>query len=573
MQNQIGAGIPYTDVTGLPADSILGSISGGAASALTPTQVTTFCNVFTLSLNGCVAAPISVSGRYLGDDGGWHAVATQTLTQGTNVTLTGTCTGAALNCQISAASTTQLVFSSRAAASALNLTGVSSIQTQGYAAAGDGGGATFKNVGTSPFLDSFIPAGTGGGTISSGGASYTTGTYYGVALTGGHGTGATATIVISSGIVQSVTITGTGGNGYQVGDVLSAAASSIGGTGSGFAWTVSSVTTPTGSFTDSAGNHFQIVIDAGNFPNARQFGAVLNWTAAGGDGAATNDKSAIQSELNFASYGAGSSDAGGSSGKFALVPAGTALICGGLVIPTTVRLKGIGESSTTLKECDAEASTQPFITVGDPSSHRTAFFAGIDDLTLFGANAGITGTVPMVYSNNVQGDIIRNVAIYPIYRSCVFTEIGWGGPSFIHIYNMYCVPNSSVTPFGVSLNSASNQVIDGGTWFSSGGTPWSGSAILVTTNGPGIVNRFIDVHCENMTSCVQYNVPAGGNGTMTYIQGMSGNATVSYVIDRLTGSASGQLQVQNSSGNGAGCLVFNAGACAQTTPLMGPTAY
>ena len=70
------------------------------------------------------------------------------------------------------------------------------------------------------------------GTVT-GGTLYTNGTYTNVSLTGGTGTGAKATVVVSGGSVTTVTIT-TGGNYYVVGDVLSALAASIGGTGSGF---------------------------------------------------------------------------------------------------------------------------------------------------------------------------------------------------------------------------------------------------------------------------------------------------------------------------------------------------
>jgi hypothetical protein len=72
------------------------------------------------------------------------------------------------------------------------------------------------------------------------GSLYTNGTYTNIPLTGGAGTGARATIVVSSNQVTSVTIT-TAGNGYVVGNVLSANAANIGGTGSGFAFTVTQV--------------------------------------------------------------------------------------------------------------------------------------------------------------------------------------------------------------------------------------------------------------------------------------------------------------------------------------------
>lgn len=83
------------------------------------------------------------------------------------------------------------------------------------------------------------------GSISSPGSAYTNGTYAGVALTSGSGSGAIATIIVSGGIVASVTITSLGIN-YLVGDVLSATPASIGGTGAGFGYSVD--TTSGGGF-------------------------------------------------------------------------------------------------------------------------------------------------------------------------------------------------------------------------------------------------------------------------------------------------------------------------------------
>jgi hypothetical protein len=58
-------------------------------------------------------------------------------------------------------------------------------------------------------------------TLTAGGTLYTNGTYTNKALTGGSGSGATATIVVAGGIVTSVTIFSKGKN-YVVGDALSA---------------------------------------------------------------------------------------------------------------------------------------------------------------------------------------------------------------------------------------------------------------------------------------------------------------------------------------------------------------
>lgn len=86
-----------------------------------------------------------------------------------------------------------------------------------------------------------------------GGTSYTNGTYTAVTLTGGSGSGAKATIVVSGNAVTSVTIT-TPGNGYVVGNTLSATAASIGGTGSGFSIKVATIND---GFTESDLNLWQ----------------------------------------------------------------------------------------------------------------------------------------------------------------------------------------------------------------------------------------------------------------------------------------------------------------------------
>jgi hypothetical protein len=86
-----------------------------------------------------------------------------------------------------------------------------------------------------------------------GGTLYTNGTYTNVTLTGGSGSGAKATIVVSGGSVTTVTLT-KAGNGYVVGNTLSATAASIGGTGSGFSIKVATIND---GFTESDLNLWQ----------------------------------------------------------------------------------------------------------------------------------------------------------------------------------------------------------------------------------------------------------------------------------------------------------------------------
>lgn len=79
------------------------------------------------------------------------------------------------------------------------------------------------------------------GTLTPGSGYATPGTYTLVPLTGGTGSGAKATIVVSGGAVTSVTIT-TQGTNYVVGDSLSASNANLGGSGSGFAIAVQTIT-------------------------------------------------------------------------------------------------------------------------------------------------------------------------------------------------------------------------------------------------------------------------------------------------------------------------------------------
>lgn len=89
---------------------------------------------------------------------------------------------------------------------------------------------------------------TDGGNIAGAitpGTTYTNGTYANVALTGGSGTGARATIVVAGAVVTSVTFTDNG-SGYHINDLLTTPNTNIGGTGSGFIYTIHSVgTNPT----------------------------------------------------------------------------------------------------------------------------------------------------------------------------------------------------------------------------------------------------------------------------------------------------------------------------------------
>lgn len=76
--------------------------------------------------------------------------------------------------------------------------------------------------------------------ISNQGTAYTNGTYTSVPLVASSGSGALATVTVSSNLVFDVTVT-SGGSGYELGENITISAASIGGTGSGFLGVVGSL--------------------------------------------------------------------------------------------------------------------------------------------------------------------------------------------------------------------------------------------------------------------------------------------------------------------------------------------
>jgi hypothetical protein len=101
-----------------------------------------------------------------------------------------------------------------------------------------------------------------------GGSSYTNGTYPNVPLTGGQGSGATATITVAGNTVTTVTINN-GGQFYAVNDSLTAASSYIGGTGSGFSVTVRLISNADG--TSWLGDNYDPVLFYGSMREAMLF--------------------------------------------------------------------------------------------------------------------------------------------------------------------------------------------------------------------------------------------------------------------------------------------------------------
>lgn len=105
------------------------------------------------------------------------------------------------------------------------------------------------------------------GTIT-GGSLYNNGTYYNVPLTGGSGSYAYATVVISAGVVSSVTVE-SGGSLYLAGDILSASNAYLGGAGSGFSIPVASIYNSSG--TSWLGDNYDPVLFYGAMREAMLF--------------------------------------------------------------------------------------------------------------------------------------------------------------------------------------------------------------------------------------------------------------------------------------------------------------
>jgi hypothetical protein len=481
---------------------------------------------------------------------------------GTNPLIVGCAT-----CNTSPAAATSAVFvASRAAASSLDLHTYSVVRTGGYAAGGDGGGATFKNVSSAAFLDSSIVTGT----LTAGGSAYTNGTYLSVPLTGGTGTNAVASITVAGGAVTTVTIRITGGNGYSVGDVLSAAAANIGGTGSGFTWTVSTISTPTGSFTDSAGTHWQITPDEGNFANVRQFGAKIDY--AGTDGSATNDYTAIQNAYNFCAFiHSPTVDGGGSAGCKVMHPPGTSLVCGSvpLLIPQGVSVEGANIWASTLKMCSTWADAQHFVVLCDPNTHASCFGSRLHNITLYSPfTQTANSSIAMVYSNSIQQiDVFDRVAIYSGRRNCINLEIGYGGAALLGMQNVECNPGSGGINSGIKINYGTTLVTMRNVHVETGG-PLN---ILGLEIDGGFVN-LTGFHTEGITNGIVANIQTNNANGIVSARLLSGGVNCTNLVLKQTGSAANSVIVGQAVTNGCTNSVNNGGSLTVTN-IVGDTVY
>jgi hypothetical protein len=162
------------------------------------------------NLAPCVGSP---SGSFTAGSGitftgsGPTTISTPTYQAGNGIAFTGSNPTVI---SAGAASNGSLLLPSRAAAALLDLHASGAVTTAGYAAPGDGGGATFQNVST----------GIMSVTVTSPGSGCTNFGWTTIPLVGGAGTGATASFTVSGGVVTGAVTINSRGVGYAVGNTF-----------------------------------------------------------------------------------------------------------------------------------------------------------------------------------------------------------------------------------------------------------------------------------------------------------------------------------------------------------------
>jgi hypothetical protein len=529
---------------------------------------------FTSVAPGATGVPLTSNGASA--DPSFHAVTNAGIAPGAANTTKGSLDGATTS-DIAVASCSALyqftqwvsgsgwqcglipVLPSRAIAATLNLSAFSAVQTLGYASPGDGGGALFKNVTTTPFRDSFVVTPTISGNGTSG---CTPGTYRNVKPTGGTGTNLTLTVTVSVATVSAVALAGIGGNGYTTNDTVS---TTITGCSTTVTFSVGTVSTPSGSFTDTASNHLQIVPDSGNFANVRQFGAKVDW--AGTDGSATNDYTAIQNAYSYCGdIRSPTIDAGGTAGCRIMHPAGTSLVCGSvpLEVPQGVAVEGANMWASTLKMCSTWTSGVTFMNICNPNTQASCFASYIRNLTLFSPFAqSSSANSYMVYSNNIQQvDFLDRVAIYAGQRECLRLETGYGGAALLGMQNVECTPGTTSINAGITINYGTTLVTMRNVHVETAGP--------ATLNGLQVLGGFVHLtgfHTEGISNGILANIPTSIANGFVKVEDVTGGVNCTNLVVRQAGSVASSLYVSNATQNGCTNSVNNGGAL--TTTFIG----
>lgn len=448
------------------------------------------------------------------------------------------------------------VVASRAIAQTLNLAGLNALTTLGYASPGDGGGATFKNIGTAPFIDSQVLSGTTAGT------SCTNGTYLGVSFTGSStGTGLTGNITVSSG-VPTVVLSGNQGNAYNVGDVLSQSAFTCSGVP--FSYTVSTVSTPAGSFVDLVGNHFQY--EAGIGPvNVLAFGVKADWNSITcPDACATNNFAPLEAALQYAGYRQANGaqfDTGNAFGRNVQLPPGAMMICGSSTPFQWYEgtdTGGQGFTETAIKICDSgfTASTNIF-TICDPTSHLACILTRVHDFEVFETAAPQANSdIAVWYSNNVQqSNVMERVFTFSGLRTCINWDTGFGGAAIISVEGGECQPNAaSVNPTIIPNYSAAVQTFRDMVVETAVTNANFGFLIGAFAGGAIVIDG---VHFEGLTSPIQAQP---GSNVVINIHNVTGGNSCGSLITRQSGTATGVINAGALFPNGCTHTLNNAGA-------------
>lgn len=456
------------------------------------------------------------------------------------------------------------VLSSRAFALTQDLSAFSVVKTLGYATAGDGGGATFQKQSVGAALVDY--SATALAIATNGTSGCTNGTYRGRSLSTSTGQNLVVTITVSGNVVTAVAITNHGGNKFLAGQTTGSPGPTIPGCAAQPTFTISSVRTPTGSFTDSAGNLWQLVSDADNFINVKQFGAVSNGS--------TDDFTAVRNALHFAGLAIGNSpDSGGTRGRTVILPQGVTLICGGstsLLVPYGVHFRGQGAWATNLRICDTMTSSTNVITMCDPEAQLSCFGTLISDMTISQAGTpSASANIAMVFSNAIQQfDALQRVAIYAVNRSCVRYDTGYGGAAYFGMNNIECVIGG--TNAGINLSNLGTVIVGiKDSHVESGGSGITANAVQLTGGFLALDN----FHTENVSTGVFVNIPTSNANGIVTIRNISGGSNCTNLITRQSGSASNTVIVTSATPNGCTNTVSNAGAGTGSVVIAGQTVY